>query len=98
MFKFYRECWDEREDEAGYCYCFESGRPMHGSRYRSDLCCFHHVLEKTKTAYPHYKKTKKNIVIIHPDVHTSLTGNIDLAPKVKKYREYLLSLHNENKL
>jgi hypothetical protein len=98
MHNWFREIWDEREDEEGYCYCFETGTPMHGSRYRSNTCCYDHVLEKTDSQYPEYKFVKKNIVIILPEVHTLKGSNIDKTPKIKEYRDYLLSLHYSDDL
>lgn len=98
MHQFFREIWDEREDEGGYCYCFETGRAMHGSTYRSDTRCYDHVLEKGKASYPEYRMVKENIVIIHPNVHAQKGVNIDKCPKLKAYREKLLALHIEGKL
>lgn len=98
MHTLFREIWDEREDEEGYCYCFETGRAMHGSTYRGNTCCYDHVLEKGKGAYPEYAKTKENIIIIHPDVHHQKGRDIDKCPRIKEYREKLLSLHQEGKL
>lgn len=96
MYEWFREIWDEREDEEGNCYCFETGRAMHGSVYRSNTCVYDHVLEKE--SWPQYKMVKRNIVIIHPEIHNQKGMNIDKTPKIKKYREFLLSLHYENKL
>jgi hypothetical protein len=98
MQKLFREIWDSQEDEAGYCYCFESGKAMHYSEYRLNTCCFDHVLEKGIGSYPQYKMLKKNIIIVHPDIHTQKGKDIDKTPKIKKYREYLLSLHNKGEL
>lgn len=94
----FREIWDEREDEEGYCYCFETGRALHGSTYRGNTCCYDHVLEKGQGAYPQYKAVKKNIVILHPDVHTQKGVDIDKCPKLKAYKEELLLLHAEGEL
>lgn len=98
LHQWMREIWDEREDEAGYCYCFETGQPLHGSVFRSNTCCYDHVLEKNDRAYPQYKFVKKNIVIVHPDVHTRKGQNIDETPRIKAYREQLLELHYQDKL
>lgn len=94
MDSFFREIWDEREDEVGYCYCYETGQPMHGSKFRSNRCCYDHILEKS--VYPQYKFLKKNIVILHPEVHAAKGSGV--TPKLNKLREKMLSLHNENKL
>lgn len=93
---WFREIWDEREDESGYCYCFETGRPMHGSQYRSNSCVYDHVLEKGK--YKQYKYVKKNIVIILPEVHFQKSKDVDKTPRIKKYRNKLLKLHQDNTL
>lgn len=98
MHQFFKAIWDEREDESGYCYCFETGRALPGNQFRSNTCCYDHVLEKNERAYPQYRMVKKNIIIVHPDVHTMKTNNIDKTPRIKKYREKLLSLHYENNL
>lgn len=98
MHNLFRQIWDEREDEEGYCYCFETGISMHGSKYRSNTACYDHVLEKGKGSYPEYKYLRENIIILHPDVHYSKGVNIDRCPKVKAYREQLLTLHKEGRL
>jgi len=98
LHQLFRNIWDEREDEEGYCYCFETGRAMHGSIYRSSTTCYDHVLEKSESAYPQYKFTKKNIIIVMPNVHQQKGKNIDKTPKIKEYRQILLSLHKEGKL
>lgn len=96
LHKLFLEIWDEREDPSGSCYCFETGQELKGSIFRQNTCCYDHVLEKSK--YPEYEFLKSNIIILHPDVHNSKGNNIDSTPKVRKYRDYLLSLHYENKL
>lgn len=98
MQRLFREIWDSEEDELGYCYCFESGKPMHYSEFRNNSCVYDHVLEKGKGSYPQYRMLKKNIIIIHPDIHTLKGRDIDKTPKIKKYREYLLSLHIKGEL
>lgn len=98
LHELFLEIWDEREDEGGFCYCFETGQALPGNTFRGDTRCYDHVLEKNRMAYPQYKFTKKNIVIIHPEVHFLKHQSIDNVPKIKKYKEKLLSLHYENKL
>jgi hypothetical protein len=98
LHKLFKQIWDEQEDESGYCYCFETGRAMHGSAFRSNTCCYDHVLEKNEKAYPQYTKTRENIIIVHPDVHTMKGRDIDKCPKIKEYRNKLLTLHEEGKL
>lgn len=95
MHKLFRDIWDEREDELGYCYCFETGVPMHSSEYRNITTVYDHVLEKGVGAYPQYKWVRKNIIIVHPDVHMRKGIN---TPKIDKYRKELLSLHYSGNL
>lgn len=98
LHRLFREIWDEREDEAGNCYCFESGRILPGYIYRGNTCCYDHVLEKNERAYPQYAMVKKNIIIVHPEVHQQKGKNIDKCPKIKEYRDYLLTLHERQEL
>ena len=85
------EIWDSQEDEQGYCYCYETGVAMHGSIFRSNSCCYHHLLPKSK--YPEFQLLKSNIVILHPDVHSQVERDISRCPKVneltKKIKEEL---------
>lgn len=96
MFNLFKEIWDEREDVMGYCYCYETGEVLPGWLYRSNIACYDHVLEKS--SYPQYRLNKKNIIIVHPDVHSQRHLNIDKCPNTKLYREKLKSLHYEDKL
>ena len=96
LHQLFKSIWDEREDESGCCYCFETGAPMHGSIYRSNSACYDHILEKSR--YSQYKFTKKNIVIVLPNIHQQKGRNIDKTPKMKEYREELLNLHQQGKL
>ena len=98
LHKLFRTLWDEQEDEAGYCYCFESGVALYGAIYRSRSSCYHHVLEKGEGSYPEYTFLKENIIIVSPEVHEKVGNNLENCPKIKAYREYLLSLHYANKL
>lgn len=93
-----RQIWDEREDGEGICYCYETGQPLRGTVYRNNSCCYDHVLEKNNRAFPEYSMVKKNIIIIHPDVHTQKHLNIDGTPRIKALKEKLLCLHYENNL
>lgn len=96
MWNFFLEIWDERQDEKGYCYCFETGQPMSRSRYRELSSCYDHVLEKH--FWTRYKFCKKNIVIILPEVHHQKGTNMDFTPKIKAYREELLTLDKNDEL
>jgi 5-methylcytosine-specific restriction endonuclease McrA len=88
----FREIWDEREDAEGYCYCFETGTPMPGWRYRNNTMCYDHVLPKSK--WPQYALKRWNIVILLPEVHTQKTHDIDKTPAVKALRDKLLERHD----
>lgn len=98
LHRLFREIWDEQEDEQGFCYCFETGKPLHGSIYRSNTGCYHHILEKGIKSYPEYTNNKQNIVIVCPQIHQQTHKSIEKVPKIKAYREQLLSLHKEGKL
>lgn len=86
MDEFFKSIWDKREDENGSCYCFETGRELPVS-FRNNRCCYHHVL--AKSPYPEFKFKEWNIVILDPEIHTRVEGNIDLCPKVKTLTEKL---------
>jgi hypothetical protein len=90
LHKLFKALWDEREDEAGNCYCFETGAILHGAVYRSRSTCYHHVLEKGQGSYPEYKFLKENIIIVSPETHERVGKSIDNCPKIKAYRENLL--------
>ena len=80
MHNFFKRLWDQREDESGNCYCFETGRLLPFS-YRQNTCCYYHVLPKNR--YPEYALEDWNIVILHPEIHEKVEKDIDLCPKVK---------------
>jgi hypothetical protein len=95
---FYLSIWDERSDEQEDGICFETGIHLSGYRFRGLSTCYHHVLEKGKGSYPQYTFTRANVLILHPDIHQKVGKSIESCPKIKKYREYLLSLHEQDKL
>lgn len=85
LHKWFLELWDKRKekDELGYFVrCFESGQKLYEKYYKFNTCCYHHVLEKS--IYPEYEFDAKNLVIIHPDIHTLTHHNIDKTPKIKQ--------------
>lgn len=98
MHSLFKAIWDEREDEQGNIYCFETGIILPGYLYRSRTDCYHHVLEKGEGSYPQYWKTKENIIIIHPEVHAKVGTSVDKCPRIKEYREKLLEMHYKNLL
>lgn len=89
MFEMFLKIWDEREDENGNCYCFETGQVLPGYKYRGLSTVYHHVLEKS--IYPEHTLNPENIVIISPDVHQEVHRSIEFTKKIKAYREKLLS-------
>lgn len=98
MRELFLQIWDEREDPEGFCYCYETGKRMDPRIYRGNSSCYDHVLEKGVNSYPEYKLVKRNIIIILPEVHIQKGNDIDKCPRIKAYREYLLSLHSQDEL
>ncbi len=98
LHEWFFQVWDQREDSNGYCYCFETGIRMPRGLYRDNLAVYDHVLEKNNGAFPQYKFTKKNIVIVLPYIHNAKGTNIELTSKILEYKNYLLDLHKEGKL
>jgi 5-methylcytosine-specific restriction endonuclease McrA len=97
LFKFFMEdIWDEREDDDGFCKCFESGLLLHRNVYRDKSTTYHHILEKS--IYPEYEFETWNIKILHPAIHNQVGYNLDKTPKVKTYKEHLLKLHEKGEL
>lgn len=96
MKRMFLEVWDERQDEKGYCYCFETGKKMHRETYRMLSSVYDHVLEKSK--YPEYRLVKNNIIIVLPEVHYQKGTNLDFVPKINAHREHLLTLHKNGEL
>lgn len=98
MNQFFLDLWDERQDADGNCYCFETDRRMPRSVYREITACYDHVLEKNQNAYPQYAYVKRNIIIVLPSVHAQKGMMLDHVPKIKAYREELLTLHRAGAL
>lgn len=51
---------------------------------------FHHVLPKS--SYPQFRHLPENIMILHPDCHTSVEVSLDNRPIVKLRKQELLKL------
>lgn len=51
---------------------------------------FHHVLPKS--TYPQFRHTPENIMILHPNCHTSVEVSLDNRPEVKKRKQELIKL------
>jgi len=82
---FFKQVWDDRENDQGICYCASTGKELKGTHYRSLTTCFHHMYPKNK--YPELAMDENNIVILHPDVHTEVEHDEDKHPKIKKLKE-----------
>lgn len=83
----YQEIWGERDHID-----FETGQPIFGE---SLTLYFHHVLPKKEGpgGYPQFRHKKWNIIIVSWETHTKAENNIDLVPKIKQYRDYLIKTY-----
>lgn len=79
--------WDSLEDKNGYVYCYETGKPMHKSIYKENLCVYSHCLPKSK--YPQYAMEIWNILIVLPEVHSLWEFNSKKCFKMWTYTEKL---------
>lgn len=87
---WFLELWDKQEDNNGYCYCYETGTPMHRTSYRENLCVYSHILLKSK--YPEYSMKDWNVKIVLPEQHALFEGRSKKA--VKQMR--LLDIYMKN--
>jgi len=88
MREFFLSLWDKNEVND-YVICFETGRKLHRDIYRTNSCCYSHILEKEN--YPEFKYEEWNVRIVHPEAHENYTNRNDKkAPKQIKLREELL--------
>lgn len=85
--------WDRQEDSNGYCYCFESGTPMHRSIYRDNLCVYSHILPKGAEKYKKYAMEEWNIKIVLPSWHTQFETLPEKAPKQYKLSQELKEIY-----
>lgn len=88
LHEWFLKIWDKTEDANGYCYCYETHTPMHRSIFRTNTCCYHHPLEKSK--YPQFAMQEWNILIVLPDVHSQTHSNSDKTPRIKNYTSEFL--------
>lgn len=60
---------------------------------------FHHVLPKKEGpgGYPQFRHEKWNIVLVNWQTHSKAENNIDLCPKIKAYRDYLIKTYIHGK-
>lgn len=73
--------FDKQKDEKGYCYCFETGIPMHESIYKHNLCIYSHILPKGTAKYKQYAMEEWNVKIVLPDYHTLFENKSKKAVK-----------------
>lgn len=77
------ELWDKREDKNGYCYCFETGTPMHRSLYRQNLCVYSHCF--SKSTHKKWAMEEWNLLIVLPGIHNQWEADSSKTPKMLKY-------------
>lgn len=83
---WFRVIFLERMDDNGYCYCFETGTPMHKSQYIDNSCIYSHYYPKS--IYPQFALKDWNLEIILPDIHTIWELNHEKCPKMyAKFKE-----------
>lgn len=59
---------------------------------RFNLMYFHHILPKSK--YPDLRYDPDNIIVLHPDEHSIVEGDMYRYEEVNRRRELLKSKHN----
>lgn len=89
LHEWFLQIWDKTENSNGYCFCFETGKPMHRSIYRNNSCCYHHPLEKSNPKYKQFRMEEWNILIVLPEIHNQIHSDIDKTPRVKNYTTQL---------
>lgn|SRR6187402_2325724 len=86
LHKWFLEIWDKREETDGngnrFITCFESGHKLHRSLYRTNTCCYSHLLPKS--SFPELAMVEENLVIVHPEWHEKMT-----KPKQDELRKKL---------
>lgn len=93
--RFFLELWDKREVN-GYVICFETGKKLKRELYRKNMCCYSHILPKSK--YPQYEFLEENVVIVHPDAHSQYERDCNKAPNQCMKKKELLEKHYLGKL
>lgn len=90
-FQFFLELWDKlEEEEHGFRFvrCFETGIKLSRTTFRTNSCCYSHLLPKSK--YSEYELMEENVVIVHPDQHSLYESNREKTPKQNERRIKLL--------
>lgn len=83
LHKWEFDLWDKREDRNGYCYCFETGTPMHRSLYRQNLCVYSHCFPKS--THKKWAMEEWNLLIVLPQIHDQWEADSSKTPKMLKY-------------
>jgi len=78
------------ENEYGYIYCYETGKPMHRDVYRENLCIYSHCYPKNK--YPQMAMLESNILLVLPEIHAQWEIDQKKCPKMLNYFNKLKNL------
>lgn len=87
LHKWELDLFDKRKDKQGYCYCFETGTPMHESVYKMNLCIYSHCIPKNN--HKELAMNEDNLLIVLPDIHALWEANPNNTPKMKEYTDKL---------
>ena len=79
------QLWDKLEDKNGYVYCYETGKPMHRSSYRNNLCIYSHCYPKS--VYKEIAMKDWNLLLVLPEIHDLWGQDSSKTPRMKKYFE-----------
>lgn len=80
--EIYLEIWNERIH-----FCEDTAVPL-GKEPLTTM--FHHILPKSR--YPEYRHCKKNIALLHPDVHAIVEAGFE-SDLMKTRKKWLYELH-----
>jgi hypothetical protein len=97
MMDFFKERWDKRCDDDGWCYDYETGAPI-GPWFRENPACYHHILHKGIPQYAKYAFLARNIIIVSPNTHSLIHQDISKCPRTRRLTEELFQLHKNNEL
>jgi len=96
LHSWFLEVWDAKEKlNNGFIYCQECGGRLKREIYRENICCYSHILPKSK--YKNLAMMDWNIFIVHPDCHALYENGSEKAIRQRAYKEHLLSIL-ENKI
>ena len=96
LHNFFLRIWDDREDDRGIVYCFETGIEMRRKMYRTNTACYSHILPKEM--YPEYAYKEWNLKIVLPDSHMQYSIYPEKTPKQFAEYQKLLNLHKKGEL